>query len=325
MTFDIKRITKLSGIGRSLAKSIPGIKGLLGDTVLGEFLGISTKNVWRLKMKDLDETEFKGQFLAEDLTENVGARISSRGALNQASTDSKYLGGDDQTITFTTRVWATNSIKNVKKTVELLKSFSKRNPKLKRSPIFIFTAGTEVQALVFVKSVGGIKYDRPRSDGSIRGAVFGIQLSVIEDIETKPNSLSIATLVKSGLGIISSVQGLSSGGLGAFSKISIPGGSLHTKGKEIIVKDGQTFEHIAQREYGDALVGDILRRAHYNKPLNELKSSLEVGDVVDLVVEDEIFGIVVTPQSLPLQDNQINLDNINRHFELRGKTKTVFI
>ena len=325
MAFDIHRVTKLSNIGSSLGKAIPGVKGLLGDTALGEFLGISTKNVWRLKMKDLGEQEFKGQFLAEDLTENVGARISSRSSLNQQSTDSKYLGGDAETITFTTRIWASNSVKNVKKTVDLLKSFTKWNSKLKRSPIFTFTAGTEVQALVFVKSVGGIKYDRPRSDGSIRGAVFSVQLSVIEDIESKQNSLSIAALVKSGLGIVSAAQGLLSGGFGAFGKISIPGGSLHTKGKKIIVKDGETFEHIAQKEYGDALVGDILRRAHYNKPLNQIKSSLEVGDVVDLVQEDEIFGIVVTPQSIPLKDNTENLDNINNQFELRGKSKTVFI
>ena len=75
-------------------------------------------------------------------------------------------------------------------------------------------------------------------------------------------------------------------------------------GKEIIVKQGETFEHIAQKHYGDAHVGDILRRAHYNKPLNEIKSSLETGDVVDLVADDEIFGIAVTPQSIALKDNE---------------------
>ena len=325
MGFDIHRVTKLSNIGGSLAKAIPGVSGLLGDTALGEFLGVSTKNVWRLKMKDLDEQEFKGQFLAENLTENVGARISSSGTLNQDKTDNKYLGGSDETITFTTRIWASHSIKNVKKSVDLLKSFTKWHPQLKRSPIFTFNAGTEVQALVFVKSVGGIVYDRPRSDGSIRGATFSVQLTVIEDIESKANSMSIAALVKSGLGIVSAAQGLLSGGLGAFGKINIPGGSLHTKGKEIIVKQGETFEHIAQKHYGDAHVGDILRRAHYNKPLNEIKSSLETGDVVDLIADDEIFGIAVTPQSIAFKNNKENIDNIKNQFELRGSSKTVFI
>lgn len=325
MAFDLKRITKSTGIASSLAKAVPGVKGLLGDTGIGEFLGISTKNVWRLKMKDLDEQEFKGQFLAENLTENVGARISSNNSLNKQATDSKYLGGDAETITFTTRIWATHSIKNVKKSIETLKGFTRRDDSLKRAPIFTFTAGTEFQALVFVKSVGGIKYDRMRSDGSIRGATFSVALTVIEQIETKQSSLSIASLVKSGLGIVSAVQGLASGGFGAFGKISIPGGSLHSKGKKVIVKDGETFEHLAQKEYGDALVGDVLRRAHYNKPLNELKSSLEVGDVVDMVAEDEIFGIQVTPQSIPLKDNETALENIKDQFELRGGTKKVYV
>lgn len=325
MGFDLKRVTKALGVSRSFGKAIPGLKGLVGDTFIGEFLGISTKNVWRLKMKDLNEQEFKGQFIAEDLTENIGARISSGTALNQQSSDNKYLGGDAETITFKTRVWATSSVKNVKSSIDTLKSFTKRNDKLKRAPIFAFTAGTEVQALVFVKTIGGIVYDRPRSDGSIRGATFNVQLSVIEDIESKPNSLSIASLVKSGLGIVSAVQGLSSGGFGAFGNISIPGGSLHSKGKKIIVKDGETFEHIAQQEYGDAMVGDILRRGYYNKPLNELKSALEVGDVVDLVVEDEIFDIEVTPQCISLKDNEENLENLQNHFELRGVSKKVYI
>lgn len=325
MGFDIKRVTNVAGIGRSFAKNIPGVKGLLGDTALGEFLGISTKDVWRLKMLELDEQEFRGQFYAQDLTENVGQRVDSKNSLNRETAEGTYLGGESGTVTFTTKVWASSSIKNVKKSIESLKSFTKRVDKLKRAPMFMFTSGTEFHYKCFVKTVGGIKYDKPRPDGSIRGATFSITLTKIEDVPQKQTSLSIASLVKTGLGAISAVQGLAEGGLGAFSKISIPGGSLHTKGKQVIVKDGETFEHIAQREYGDALRGDILRRGHYNKPLNEIKSALEVGDVVDLVVDEEIFEIEVTPQSVPLKESTESLDNITKQFELRGNSKTIYV
>jgi len=319
--FDLKRVTSASGLAKTAAKTIPGVSDILDSIGLGEFLGISTKDVWRLKMKDSPNTEFKGQFIAEDLTENVGSRVAENQALNQSETDKKYLSGDTETITFRTRIWATSSIKNVKESIEKLKSFARRRDDLKRAPIFTFTAGTEIQCLCFVRSVGGIRYANPRSDGTIRGAEFTVTLTKIEELQEPRQGLSIASLVKTGLGIVSAAAGIVS----SLGKINIPGGSLHTKGKQVIVKQGQDFEHIAQREYGDALVGDILRRAHYNKPLSQIKQALEIGDVIDLVDENEIFGIAVTPQSVPLIDDTVRLTNIKNHFETRGESRTIYV
>lgn len=319
MAFDIKRIQKVQGRAGTVARTIPGISGLLGDTFLGEFLGISTKNVWRLKMIDSPNTEYRGQFMAQNLTENVGANISSQSSLNKQSQDKQYIGGDDNTLTFNARVWASSSIKNVKKSVELLKTFTERNEELKRAPIFTFTSGTDIQCKCFVKSIGGVQYDDPRSDGSIRGATFNVTLEKIEDVPTK-SGLSLAALVKTGLGIVSAAQGLSKSG----GKINIPGGSLHTKGRLIVTKQGQTFESIAQKEYGNALYGDILRRAHFQNPLNQIKASLEINDIVTLVDPNEITEITVAPQSICLKDNEENRNNFLAHFELRGGSKVVY-
>ena len=324
MGFDLKRVNP-AGAGKTIGKTIPGLSDAIGDTPLGEYLGISTKDVWRLKMSDKiggDEgPEFRGQFTATNLTENVGQRITSTNALNQEDADRKYLGGSGDTITFNARIWATSSLKNVAINIHKLKSFCRRDDELKRSPIFTFTAGTEFECTCFVKSIGNIIYDPLRSDGSIRGATFQITLVKLVEVPPDKQGVGIASLVKTGLGIVSSVSGLSS----TLGKIYVPGGSLHTKGKEIITVQGQTFEHLAQKHYNNALFGDVLRRAYYHNPQNTIKTSLECGDVVDIVDPDEIQEIDITPQSISLKDNIECNENIVDHFSLRSDPKRVYL
>lgn len=287
---------------------------------LGQF-GIvlsSAKNVWRLKMLDPPESEFVGMFIAQTLTENVGQRISKTQGLNQQGTQKGYLGGEDETTTFTTRIWANDSVKNVKSSIDALKSFCRRDPNLKRAPIFKFTSGTEVACKCFVETVGGIVYDDPREDGSIRGATFSVTLTIIDSLPTKEEAVSLSSILKGGSSVISSL-GQSLG------VINIPGGSLHRKGRMVVIKQGQTFESIAQKEYGDALAGDILRRIHYQQPLNQIKMALETGDVIDLVDSVDIASIETTPQSVFLKDTLTNNRAIKDHFDLRGVSKTIFI
>jgi len=324
MGFDIKKIS-INNVKKQLTKAIDkydaDIRVKAGRSGLGDFLGLTPSNVWRLKMIDPPYTSFVGQFRASDLVEQVGARISDRGALNKQDTEKVWLGGEPGTVTFTTRVWATSANKSVRKSIELLRTFTKRDEKLKRAPLFVFTSGVDLRFNVFVKSIGGVTYDNPRNDGTIRGATFNVNMLVVDDIPSEQNTQSLSSLVSTGLGLI--------GASPAFRKsvvdfIDVPGGSLHLKGKKIIIKDGQTFEHIAQQEYGDANVGDVLRRVHYNNPGNTIKNSLEVGDYIDLVDDSEIFSIKVTPQSIALKDEVVNIDNIKSHFALRSAERTIY-
>jgi len=321
--YDIKKANTTTSRIKSIVAGIPGISDSLADTPLGDFLGLSVRDVWRLKMKDPPETDFKGQFIAEELTENSEARFSEQTALNQPKADPKYLGGGSDNITFRTRVWADSSVKNVKATIELLKSFTKRNDELKRAPMFVYTSGTEFQVLCFVKSVTNILYDRPRPDGTIRGASFTVTLLQIENVAVPYSGLSASSLVATGLGVISAAAGAIGGML---NKIKIPGGSLHTKGRKVVVKQGETFEHIAKREYGDALVGDVLRRVYFNRPLSQIKMALDVGDVIDLVHRNEIFGVPIVPQSIALNlSDQQSVANLKDHFERRAGERTIYV
>jgi len=323
MGFDLKRIS-INAVKQKLSKAIDTydneIRTKAGRSGLSDFLNLSPANTWRLKMIDPPYTAFVGQYRAEGLTEQVGARISDKGALNKQDTEKVWLGGEPGTISFVTRVWATSRTKSVRSSVEQLRSFTKRDDKLKRAPLFVFTSGVDLRFNVFVKSVGGIAYDNPRQDGTIRGATFQMTMLIVDDIPTEQTTMSLSTLVQTGLGLITASAAYKS--LSSF--IFVPGGSLHLKGKKIIIKDGQTFEHIAQQEYGDASVGDILRRIYYNNPRNTIKNSLEVGDYIDLVDDSEIFSLKVTPQSIALKDDIVNVENIKNQFELRSGERKIY-
>jgi len=323
MGFDLKKIS-INSIRKKFQGNLDRyddkIRAKASRSGLGDFIGVSTSTTWRLKMIDPPHTAFEGQHIAENLTEAVSARISDQGSLNKQDTEKVWLGGDPGTLTFTTRIWATSNVKSVRASINKLRTFTKRDPKLKRAPMFVFTAGTDLSFNVFVKSIGGISYDRPRQDGTIRGATFNVTLLVIDEVVTETQSMSLGSLVKTGLGLI--LPNSVSNAVSSF--LDIPGGSLHTKGKMVIVKDGQTFEHIAQLEYGDASVGDILRRAYYNSPLNLIKNSLEVGDYLDLVDDNEIYSIPVEPQSIALKTDTVNLENIRTHFESKNIERTIY-
>lgn len=334
MGFDLKKITMKSLVKKTSINAAKRtikefsanydaqIRAKAARSGMSDFLGLTPTNTWRLKMIDPPYSSFVGQHKAENLLEAVGARIGDKGALNKQDTDKTWLGGEPGTLQFTTRIWATDSTKSVRSTVETLREFTKRDPNLKRAPLFVFTSGIDLRFNVFVKSIGGIEYDSPRQDGTIRGATFKVTLVVVDEVPTEQTTMSLSSLCKTGLGIISSAAVSAWGSVSKW--INVPGGSLHVKGKQIIIKDGQTFEHIAQQEYGDASFGDILRRVHYDNPRNIIKNSLEVGDYIDLVANEDITKMKVTPQSIALKEAEVNLQNIRDHFVMRSEERKLY-
>jgi hypothetical protein len=59
------------------------------------------------------------------------------------------------------------------------------------------------------------------------------------------------------------------------------------------VKQGDTWESLAKMRYGDALLGDLLRRLNPGAPF------LKVGTTVKLLDPERFRDAVVTPASLP--------------------------
>jgi hypothetical protein len=283
--------------------------------VVGELFGFGGKT-WKLTGIDAGfEKEFEGQFLAQDMEETVGAFLGETTTINKAAPDFQWIRGEAEKFSFTTRLWASNSLKNVKQQVNLLKSFARRDPTLKRAPKFLFSAGTEISFTCFVRGVR-FRYDELRIDGSLRGAVVDLELQVIEDKAVGNAATSLASQIKFAAGIVVGAVGIAAQ---VKRLIKIPGGSLHTVGRTLVVKEGQTFESIAAIEYGNALLGDILRRAQ-----PEI-ANLKAGDKVSLVEPSEIIQIPVTQQSIALMNTQENLTLRELKISVRNRPTTIFI
>lgn len=285
--------------------------------VIGELFGFANKT-WKIKILDGDatDTEFKGQFVAERLEETLGSILGESSTVNKETPDFQWIRGEGETITFTSRLWASNSFLNIRQQVATFKSLIRRDPFLKRPPIIRFEVGRD---LAFRCMVIGIRfrYDEIRSDGSLRGAIVDISLQKLSEFELEDDSgPTIASQIKAAAGIIGSAVGLVSG---VRSLINVPGGSLHTIGKIPVAIQSETFESIAQKEYGDALRGDILRRVQPEKAI------LVPGDKVILIDRDEITQIVVTQQSVSLKNTARNLELRQLKLTARNRPTTVFI
>ena len=284
--------------------------------VVGELFGFSNNKSWELISQDLASgISFTGQFTPENMRDNGGAIINNTQALNSQSPSKSYGGGENEIFTFNSKLFASDSFTNIKQEIETLKSMSKRNEELRRPPIFLFTAGTEISFTCFVKRIG---YDlgELRSDGSLREANISVTLEKIDEQITGNAATSTAAQIKSAAGLIAGAAGIQA----QFgSQINIPGGSIHTINRTKVVVDGDTFESIAAAEYGNALLGDILRRAQ--PELADLKSN----DVVKLVEPVEINQIRVTQQGIALKNTPENLALREEFLELRNKKTTIFV
>lgn len=318
---------------------------------LGIALGFSNNKVWSLRSLDDSNNNFTGQFQAENLTENVGAKLPETTPIGQTRPIIQFQSGETETLNFRARIFrsspVTGSIFNalsnpvgtafdvlageagpliangsVRDQIEKLKQTARKNEKFGRLERFLFTYGTELQFEVFVRTVGGISYDDIRSDGTIRGASFDIQLIKIQPENlAQPAGVSVAAVLKTVAGAVTTVAGGISGlaALNRAKKINIPGASLHNVSKFIKVKQQDTFESIAKREYGNPLLGDVLRRAQPDKV------DLSPGDTIAIVVKQEIVQIEVTPQSIALRDRPENDLLFEQFLELRNQPAALIV
>jgi hypothetical protein len=286
--------------------------------VVGELFGFASNKAWTLTGDDRKNRnlEFQGQYVPQNFSETGGdVAIGEASTINKKEPNFQYLNNDGETVTFTARFYATDSFKNIKQQIETLRSFKKRDPDLKRPPKFLFTYGTEIGFTCFVKRVD-YAYDELRSDGSIRGVIASITLQKLEDTVTENAATSLASQIKFAAGVIAGAAGIFSQ---IKSKINIPGGSLHTIDRTREIRSGDSFERVAQQEYGDAILGDILRRTQPDK------ADLKAGDKIFLVEATEIGTIDITPQTISLKATQENQALREEFLTKRNRKTTIFV
>lgn len=319
---------------------MPGIFGEIGVA-----LGFINNKAWRLRSVDNPDKTFTGQFVAENVVENVGIRQGETTSPGQQTPLIQFGSGEAETVNFRARIFRTSPVQgalfdalsnpvgtafgvlsgtagpiigngSVKDQIELLKTFARKNEELGRNERLILEIGTELSFEVFLRSVGGIAYDDIRSDGTIRGASFELQF-----VKIKPENISeqagvsTAAKIKTILGVVTTVAG----GISAINAprrdklINIPGGSLHTIDKFLPAKAGDTYEKIAASEYGNPMLGVILRLAQPENP------ECVPGKDVITVKRREIVQIPIEPRAIALREGSETKLLLDNFLALRGK------
>ena len=203
------------------------------------------------------------QFPPQQMTENIGVTWATSNAPTRGVPIVQFAHGELDTISFTAKLWATHALDNIKDKLEAMKRSVRQDPTLLRPPIWLFVWGEAIDDLVVIDSIGGIRYDSLRSDGSVRGCTFAITLSrytFFDVAATDPNAPPPSTFF-------------------------------------VPARSGDIWEAVARTEYGNPDLGDLLRRR--NPGLAEPGNN--PGQVLALLPRSRYRDEPIEPASIPLQ------------------------
>ena len=237
--------------------------------------------VWNLDSLDTSAPlSIEGQFPATNLQENISGNWAEQSTLGLSQPLLQFVSGNLDTITCEVMVWAKHQgvigtglgADDIEETVNLIRRLPRVNPDLGRPMVYLFSIGTQFIRQVVVRSVGGIRYGRMRpKDGTLRQVIFTLDMAAYQPFD--PASFT---------------------GEAAESLVTP-------------AKDGDSYEHIANRVHGDATLGEALRRR------NPERRRLTAGDLVHVprasILRKEITPL--TPASLFLQDGDAQRDLFN--------------
>ena len=240
---------------------------------------------WRLTSLDFPGKVIEGQFPPTGLSEDISANYAVMETLGREQPILQYQRGELDKITFGAKVFARHQglfgagADDIEDLVFEIRQLPRRNIDLNRPEIWDFTLGDTDNLLMtcVVKSVGGVRYDRLRPlDGSLRGVDFQIELWRYEPYSADLTGSANESLV--------------------IARLS-----------------NESFEFIANKIYGDAIIGEPLRRRHPDKvvPVN--------GDLIRLPPKAKLtVGFVLEPASVALKPSEAT-DALRREFlDLRG-------
>jgi hypothetical protein len=134
---------------------------------------------------------------------------------------------------------------------------------------------------VVVESIGNIRFDPLRSDGTARGVTLAISLKRYEFFGltlTDPNARPTNTTY-------------------------------------VVVRDGDTWESLAHRVYGKPDYGDFLRRMFPATPRQRSETTVALPD------EDKFDNLLMAPESFPLARTEGGIAARRTIFDLRNVPK----
>ena len=217
--------------------------------------------IWNLFNTDTNEL-IKGQFHPEDLTMDISTAWSEKFGLNREHPIVQFLHGEVETISFRSRLVATTSAENLEDELDNLKGFARYDETLGRPPILDFWFGDGsfnlFRNLCRLTGLTGITYRRPTVLGALRHVEFTINLREVKEF---------------------SLEGPAVGNT-----------RFHR------AKQADYYEGLAEREYGDPLLGDAVRKIHPELP------NIQIGDTIELPTASKLRKTKITQTSIALED-----------------------
>lgn len=218
---------------------------------------------WYLYNLDTKE-KLQGQFVAENVVENVGGTYAERWALSRQHSILQFVHGNSDTVTFQGRFFMTSEllvvINDPKVKIQTLKKWVRRDQKLGRPPILSFWIGDAHLSLTecILEQVSNITYAPPSASGLLRDVSFTINLR-----QWWPYDISLGT--------------------------EPPETRYHP------AKRRDYYEMLALREYANPMLGDVIRKRHPDKTI------VRVGDLIKLPSKAAIETARITQTSEPLR------------------------
>lgn len=206
-----------------------------------------------------------GKFEAENVTENISSTYARKSGLNRANPVTQFLHGNADTLSMQVRLYADHVAKKIDDQLDNLKSWVKRDSLIGRAPVLIFWMGRgKIYKECVLESITGLTHDRLTNLGGLRGATM--TLNLVDYVAFEVTEVS-------------------------------PHETRYHR-----VKEGDYYELLAQREYGIAEYGDLVRRRHADKV------ELAEGQIVKLPSVSTLRRESRQPQSLPFTDAFVSRD-----------------
>lgn len=239
-----------------------------------------------------------GQFPLQQGSHSISAEVPDASGFSRSHPLVQWVGGAAETFTFQARLFSEHSEDfTATDKFELLKLMcNKSHAPLNRPPLARFYWGNAIPGGMpcFVQSIGGVSYDEIRPDGSLRGVTLNISIK-----KYVPFQVTLATV------------------------------SPTDRTPTHTVRDGETYEMIAHRRWGDPMLGIPLRQQNPRFPMEKWAprgvADLARNEVIKLFPRRDLDSTPIKPQCHIFDENsQASAENRRYFFSIRG-LKTAII
>lgn len=213
--------------------------------------------IWNLRNLDTGQT-LQGQFEAQNVVRELGANWGQFTSLNRQHPILQFLTGSAEKVSFEGRFFRNHALDTSPEVkLDMLASWTKIYDAVRRPPVLQFWVGDGHVMINCVITGIGVSYKRPDFFGGLRDCTFTV--SLLE-----------------------------------FSTFSIDD-EQEVNTRYARARDRDYYELLAFEEYGNPMLGDVIRKDHPKL------QALESGDIVRLPSIEAVRVVTVTQTSIPLK------------------------